>query len=81
MDKALDLHDYQYRGPDPDLELSKYRSRGEAAYDVHVLLAELARIVGEYVKSKLGRADRWSREREEALRMLQERLALRRVVG
>ena len=71
---ALDLHDYQYHGPDPDLELSKYRGRGEAAYDILALLGELARIVGERVKPRLEREGRWSSGHEEALRRLRERL-------
>jgi hypothetical protein len=33
-DKALDLHDYQYHGPDPDMALSKYTTRESAAADV-----------------------------------------------
>jgi hypothetical protein len=33
-DKALNLHDYQYHGPDPDLALSKYTRREEAAADI-----------------------------------------------
>jgi len=44
-DKALDLHDYQYHGPDPDAVLSKYTTRGSAAADVVELLQELARRV------------------------------------
>jgi hypothetical protein len=28
---ALDIHDYQYHGPDPDMALSKFRNREEAA--------------------------------------------------
>ncbi|MGC9227688.1 PaREP1 family protein, partial [Caldivirga sp.] len=38
---ALDLHDYQYNGPDPDMALSKYRNREEAAVDVKLLVSEL----------------------------------------
>jgi hypothetical protein len=45
-DKALDLHDYQYHGPDPDAVLSKYATRQSAAADVLLLLKELARRVG-----------------------------------
>ncbi len=37
-DKALDLHDYQYHGPDPDAVLSKYATRESAAADVVELL-------------------------------------------
>ena len=72
---ALDLHDYQYHGPDPDLELSKYRSRGEAAYDIQVLLAEIARITEERVKPRLEKAGKWTRDHEEALQRLREKLA------
>ena len=77
-DKALSLHDYQYHGSDPDLELSKYRGRGEAVYDILALLAELARITGERVKPRLREAGRWARDHEEALQKLQDRLATSR---
>jgi Archaeal PaREP1/PaREP8 family. len=40
---ALDLHDYQYHGPDPDMALSKYATRESAAADVVELLQELLR--------------------------------------
>jgi len=39
---ALDLHDYQYHGPDPDMALSKYRTREEAAVAVKALLRRVA---------------------------------------
>ncbi|BES81090.1 PaREP1 family protein [Pyrodictium abyssi] len=52
-DKALNLHDYQYHGPDPDMALSKYRSREEAAWDILYILGKLAEIVEERVKPRL----------------------------
>ncbi len=52
-DKALSLYDYQYHGIDPDLKLSKYRSRSKAVYDIQTLLKETVRIVEEHVKSRL----------------------------
>jgi len=66
---ALDLHDYQYNGPDPDMALSKYTTRGEAAVDVRRLAAEVARLV-ESLKPRV----RWTEELERALEEL--RLAL-----
>ncbi|MEM4651352.1 MAG: PaREP1 family protein [Pyrobaculum sp.] len=59
---ALDLHDYQYHGPDPDMALSKYATRESAAADVVELLQELARRV-EALKGRV----RWSDELEKAL--------------
>jgi PaREP1 len=44
-DKALDIHDYQYHGPDPDAVLSKYATRESAAADVVELLQELTKRV------------------------------------
>ncbi len=38
---ALDLHDYQYHGPDPDMTLSRYRDRREAAQDTIMLIERL----------------------------------------
>jgi thermostable 8-oxoguanine DNA glycosylase len=61
-DKALDLHDYQYHGPDPDAVLSKYTTRESAAADVVELLQELVRRV-ETLKGRV----RWSEELERAL--------------
>ena len=61
-DKALDLHDYQYHGPDPDAVLSKYTTRESAAADVVELLQELVRRV-EALKGRV----RWIDELEKAL--------------
>jgi thermostable 8-oxoguanine DNA glycosylase len=61
-DKALDLHDYQYHGPDPDAVLSKYTTRESAAADVVELLQELVKRV-EALKGRV----RWSDELEKAL--------------
>ena len=61
-DKALDLHDYQYHGPDPDAVLSKYTTRESAAADVVELLQELVRRV-EALKGRV----MWSDELEKAL--------------
>ena len=54
---ALDLHEYQYHGPDPDMALSKYTTRESAAADVVELLQELVRSV-EALKGRV----RWSDE-------------------
>ncbi len=67
---ALDLHDYQYHGPDPDAELSKYPDPGEAARDTISILGKLAGIVENRVKPKLEEENMWSREHEEALQKL-----------
>jgi hypothetical protein len=61
-DKALDLHDYQYHGPDPDMALSKYTTRESAAADVVELLQELTRRV-EALRSRV----KWGEELEKAL--------------
>ncbi|MEM3834122.1 PaREP1 family protein [Pyrobaculum sp.] len=66
---ALNLREYQYNGPDPDLAVSMYRSRAEAAKDVELLVAELARRA-EALKQRT----KWSEELEEALRALKEQL-------
>ena len=61
-DKALDLHDYQYHGPDPDMALSKYAARQSAAADVVELLQELTRRI-EALRSRV----KWGEELEKAL--------------
>ena len=73
-DKALNLHDYQYHGPDPDMALSKYHSREEAALDTVYLLGKLATIMEEHVKPRLEKTGKWSRKHEEALQALHEML-------
>ena len=69
-DKALDLHDYQYHGPDPDVALSKYATRQSAAADALLLLKELARRI-EALKSRV----KWSEELEKALEDARRALA------
>ena len=69
-DKALDLHDYQYHGPDPDMALSKYATRQSAAADVLLLLKELARRV-ETLKGRV----KWGDELEKALEDARRALA------
>jgi len=67
---ALDLHDYQYHGPDPDMALSKYTTRKSAAADVLLLLKELARRV-ETLRSRV----KWTEELEKALEEVRRTLA------
>jgi len=70
---ALDLHDYQYHGPDPDMALSKYATREEAAADIVRLVAEVAKRV-EALKSRV----RWNDELEEALEEVKKALPTNR---
>ncbi len=59
---ALDLHEYQYHGPDPDMALSKYTTRESAAADEVELLQELLRRV-EVLKGRVS----WTEELEKSL--------------
>ncbi len=59
---ALDLHDYQYHGPDPDMALSKYTTRESAAADAVELLQVLLRRV-EVLKGRVS----WTEELEKSL--------------
>ncbi len=67
---ALDLHDYQHHGPDPDTALSKYATRQSAAADALLLLKELTRRV-EALKSRV----KWGDELEKALEEVRRALA------
>jgi hypothetical protein len=67
---ALDLHDYQYHGPDPDMALSKYATRESAAADVVELIQELARRI-ETLKGRI----KWSEELEKAVEEVRRALA------
>jgi len=66
---ALNLHDYQYHGPDPDMALSKYRTREEAALAVK----SLAKSVISYAEALKTRVA-WAEEHERAFRALVEEL-------
>jgi len=68
-DKALDLHDYQYHGPDPDAVLSKYVTRGEATADVLLLTQELLRRV-EALEGRARQTEELEKALEEAGRVL-----------
>jgi hypothetical protein len=68
-DKALDLHDYQYHGPDPDMALSKYTTRESAAADVVELLQELTKRV-EALKKRIKWGDELEKALEEVKRVL-----------
>jgi hypothetical protein len=68
-DRALDLHDYQYHGPDPSGELSKYATREDAVADIKSVLQELARRV-EALKNRVRWSDKLERALEEVRRAL-----------
>ena len=66
---VLLLHDYQYHGPDPSGELSKYATREDAVADILSAVQELARRV-ETLKGRV----KWSDELEKALQQLRQAL-------
>ena len=66
---ALNIHDDQYHGPDPDMALSKYRTREEATAAVKSLVKAVAR----YVEALKGRVA-WAEEHERAYKALVEEL-------
>jgi ubiquinone biosynthesis protein Coq4 len=63
------LHDYQYHGPDPSGELSKYATREDAVADILSAVQELAR----HIETLRGRI-KWSNELEKALKELRQAL-------
>jgi len=68
---ALDLHDYQYHGPDPDMALSKYTTRESAAADMVELIQELTKRI-ETLKKRI----KWGEELEKALEEVKKSLSL-----
>jgi len=66
---ALSIHGYQYHGPDPDMALSIYRTREEAASAIR----ELAKAVARYAEALKDRVA-WTEEHERAYKALTEEL-------
>jgi len=64
---ALSLHDYQYHGPDPDIALSKFRSREEAAVEIAAFLCTVVKYV-EKLKEACAECDRLIGELKEELK-------------
>ena len=58
------MHDYQYHGPDPGGELSKYATREDAAADIAAVAQEAARRV-ESLKGRIKRGGGLERALEE----------------
>ena len=71
-DRVLNLHDYQYHGLDPDLALSRYGSREEAAQDILYVIKRLVEIVEKQVKPRLEEEKLWNKEHQEALEKLRQ---------
>jgi hypothetical protein len=66
---VLLLHDYQYHGPDPSGELSKYATREDAVADILSAVQGLARRI-ETLRGHV----KWSDELEKALKELRQAL-------
>jgi hypothetical protein len=66
---VLLLYDYQYHGPDPSGELSKYATREDAVADILSAVQELAR----RIETLRGRV-KWGEELEKALQQLRQAL-------
>ena len=75
VDKVLNIHDYQYYGPDPDMAMSKYTSESEATQDILELLHTLIELVEDSLKPKLEELNAWKDQHSQALEQLKQRLA------
>ncbi|WP_244403851.1 PaREP1 family protein [Pyrolobus fumarii] len=71
---ALNLHSYQYHGPDPSGEFSPYPTRESAAKDILLLLVALVELVEGRVKPRLEKEKAWTPEHQQALQTLRQRL-------
>jgi len=72
---ALDLHDCQYHGPDPEAELSKYTRREEAAKDIILLAKVIVDLLEGRLKPILEERKAWSPRHQEALARLKALIA------
>ncbi|BES80508.1 PaREP1 family protein [Pyrodictium abyssi] len=72
---ALSLHDYQYHGPDPEAELSKYTRREEAAKDIILLAKAIVDLLERRLKPILEERKAWSPRHQEALARLKALIA------
>ncbi len=71
---ALQLHAYQYHGPDPTGEVSGYPTRESAARDILLLLRTLVGLVEEKLKPRLEERKAWKPEHQRALEILKQKL-------
>lgn len=64
---ALEIHDYQYYGPDPDMAMCKFRTREEAS----MAIVGLVKTIVEYVNNLRSRV-RWSDEHQRAYDLIKK---------
>ena len=69
---ALNLHDYQYHGPDPSGDLSKYPDRESAAKDIILLAQDVLELVSKVIKRRLGKL--WSADYDREIEIIYKML-------
>jgi len=72
LSNLVEAAGYLNYGPDPDLALSKYKSKEEAAQDILYVIKRVVEIVEKQVKPRLEEEKLWSKEHQEALEKLRQ---------